>query len=540
MPSTSAPSGQPRTKRTVASDSRQKNARRNRGRQPGVDEEPADRDAQDREEVVPRGDLEEADDEQDEGQLRRDEGEAPEGRRAALRPRSRDRPAAPSRSPHGFRMRPASLFRDAVARHSLSHLTGADVTTPNGSSVRSRGTEPRRRSGPGATSPLGPGCSRATRFAVQRSRWHVAVLISASSVVQPRCGFVQQLLLRPPIAGTAGPPPAGLRPRPLADRDDAAARIARPRPAARRPDDLRLLRPAPLPAHASWLPRCSGDSLRPAGRWTPWRPGGTARRRTSSPWCCSASRRRTSGSRSRTARAGDAALELCDLPSGAQRGMGTHILTASCKALTFANRGRRLVLKSPPHTAAYPTLLKLFPDARFVHVVRDPYAVYPSTLHLWRVLCTAHGPPATGVGTRFRIRSEHIRADVSGVLERPSADPARPASRVAVRGSGRATRWASWKSVYRELELGDFEPARPHVEEYLADVRGTRPARYILTAEERRRSTSGWGEFFGGTVYAVQLSAGRHGRFTAPPCVREEPASASMVGCASSGFSRKR
>jgi hypothetical protein len=35
---------------------------------------------------------------------------------------------------------------------------------------------------------------------------------------------------------------------------------------------------------------------------------------------------------------------------------------------------RRLVLKSPPHTARIPTLLEMFPDARFVHIVRDPEA----------------------------------------------------------------------------------------------------------------------------------------------------------------------
>src|SRR5687768_18104609 len=46
----------------------------------------------------------------------------------------------------------------------------------------------------------------------------------------------------------------------------------------------------------------------------------------------------------------------------------------------------RSILKSPPHTCRVPTLLRLFPDARFVHIVRDPYAVYPSTLHLWRIL----------------------------------------------------------------------------------------------------------------------------------------------------------
>lgn len=45
---------------------------------------------------------------------------------------------------------------------------------------------------------------------------------------------------------------------------------------------------------------------------------------------------------------------------------------------------RRPVLKSPPHTARIGILRTLFPGARFLHVVRDPFVVFPSTVRLWR------------------------------------------------------------------------------------------------------------------------------------------------------------
>jgi hypothetical protein len=47
---------------------------------------------------------------------------------------------------------------------------------------------------------------------------------------------------------------------------------------------------------------------------------------------------------------------------------------------------RRPVLKSPPHTARVGVLAELFPEARFLHIVRDPFVVFPSTLRLWRSL----------------------------------------------------------------------------------------------------------------------------------------------------------
>ncbi|KAB8144498.1 sulfotransferase [Chloroflexia bacterium SDU3-3] len=40
---------------------------------------------------------------------------------------------------------------------------------------------------------------------------------------------------------------------------------------------------------------------------------------------------------------------------------------------------RPLLLKSPPHTCRIKLLLELFPDARFIHIARDPYAVYQSS-----------------------------------------------------------------------------------------------------------------------------------------------------------------
>lgn len=58
---------------------------------------------------------------------------------------------------------------------------------------------------------------------------------------------------------------------------------------------------------------------------------------------------------------------------------------------------RRLVLKSPAHSCRIPTLLEMFPKAKFVHIVRNPYDVFPSTMHLWTTISRQHGfqTPAT-------------------------------------------------------------------------------------------------------------------------------------------------
>lgn len=45
---------------------------------------------------------------------------------------------------------------------------------------------------------------------------------------------------------------------------------------------------------------------------------------------------------------------------------------------------RPLVLKSPTHTGRIRLLLELFPDARFIHIHRDPYTVFRSTQQLYK------------------------------------------------------------------------------------------------------------------------------------------------------------
>ncbi len=52
---------------------------------------------------------------------------------------------------------------------------------------------------------------------------------------------------------------------------------------------------------------------------------------------------------------------------------------------------RRPVLKSPPHTARIGVLAEMFPEAKFLHVVRDPFVVFPSTIRLWRSLDEVQG-----------------------------------------------------------------------------------------------------------------------------------------------------
>ncbi|WP_013334457.1 sulfotransferase family protein [Gloeothece verrucosa] len=49
------------------------------------------------------------------------------------------------------------------------------------------------------------------------------------------------------------------------------------------------------------------------------------------------------------------------------------------KKTTFFSQGKRLLIKNPANTARIDTLLKLFPQSKFIYIYRNPYDVYSST-----------------------------------------------------------------------------------------------------------------------------------------------------------------
>lgn len=56
------------------------------------------------------------------------------------------------------------------------------------------------------------------------------------------------------------------------------------------------------------------------------------------------------------------------------------------KKISIANKGKPLVLKNPPNTARIKVLLSLFPDAKFIHIARNPFEVFASTRRFWDVV----------------------------------------------------------------------------------------------------------------------------------------------------------
>ena len=131
---------------------------------------------------------------------------------------------------------------------------------------------------------------------------------------------------------------------------------------------------------------------------------------------------------------------------------------------------KRLVLKSPPHTGRMAVLRQIFPNARFVHITREPERLIPSTMHLWAALDYANA---------LRKPSFHnLREYVFTCFERMYAgflrdEPEVPDTHlitIRFRDLVRDTE-NTMRRVYQQLQLGDFEACAPAIREYVGQHR---------------------------------------------------------------------
>jgi hypothetical protein len=170
------------------------------------------------------------------------------------------------------------------------------------------------------------------------------------------------------------------------------------------------------------------------------------------------------------------------------------------QAVTLKRPGR-LVVKSPPHTARIKILLEMFPEARFVHIVRDPYRVYTSTIKMLRAMYTTFGlqrPTFAGLEERvFSVYTQMMqKLDVDRGLVKPGQFFELKYEDLVRDTPGQL------QAMYAALGLGDFEIFRPRLEEYLAQQAGYKPNHYELDPALRAEITRRWGETIARHGYA--------------------------------------
>ena len=158
---------------------------------------------------------------------------------------------------------------------------------------------------------------------------------------------------------------------------------------------------------------------------------------------------------------------------------------------TLDGGGRPLVLKSPNNTGRIPHLLRLFPRAKFIHIVRNPYTVYRSMLHMYGKLL----PLFRLQGGEAEDMGEHVLYAYELVMRQYLHDRASiPKGHLAeVRYEDLERQpLAELERCYAELALPGWAQARGPIGAYLATLSGYRKNRFSLDRSVMDRIEREW------------------------------------------------
>ena len=170
------------------------------------------------------------------------------------------------------------------------------------------------------------------------------------------------------------------------------------------------------------------------------------------------------------------------------------------KCVNVAGNGRQIVLKTPLHTARIDVMRELFPNAKFVHIVRDPYVLFPSTVRTWQRMSDDHGlqrPRNEGLEEMVLARF----ARMYEVFE-DSKTRIDPANYCELRYEDLIDDpVAQVRQIYDGLGLGGFEQALPALEKRVEGMRGYKVNRHTLSDERRDEISERWADYIGRYQY---------------------------------------
>ncbi|WP_455499098.1 sulfotransferase family protein [Coprobacter sp.] len=161
------------------------------------------------------------------------------------------------------------------------------------------------------------------------------------------------------------------------------------------------------------------------------------------------------------------------------------------KISLWNTKGNRFLSKNPPHTGRIPQLLEMFPNAKFIYLMRNPYTVFEST----RSFFTNTIQPLkleefsnqdiqdnivkTYRDLYFKYEKDKVLIPEGNLIEVKFEDFEKNALEMT-------------KNIYNTLSIPDFENARPAIEAYLNTKKGYKKNQYKYENETIRIVEENW------------------------------------------------
>lgn len=169
--------------------------------------------------------------------------------------------------------------------------------------------------------------------------------------------------------------------------------------------------------------------------------------------------------------------------------------------LSIAADGKPLLIKNPVYTARPGQLRALWPDAKFIHIHRNPYKVFVSMRNFYARLFEEFAlEPFGHLDIDAIILSSYTR-----MMERFSAETAGLPAHQFVEVSFETFQrnpLAELARIYDQLALPGYGEALPAFTRYLASVEGYQKNTYAFPVDVRERVAKSWAPFIERWSYA--------------------------------------
>jgi hypothetical protein len=170
--------------------------------------------------------------------------------------------------------------------------------------------------------------------------------------------------------------------------------------------------------------------------------------------------------------------------------------------LALLRPGRQLLIKNPVYSARIALLREIWPEAKFIHIYRNPYRVFASTRIFYAKLLQEF---ALQRFERARIDELILKAYprmMGRLLEDAAALP--EAAYVEIRFETFVRNpLGELSRLYETLGLDGFVAARPRFEAYLSEVRDHRAACHPLPTKAALQVRQRWAPFIERWGYAA-------------------------------------
>lgn len=161
------------------------------------------------------------------------------------------------------------------------------------------------------------------------------------------------------------------------------------------------------------------------------------------------------------------------------------------KKATFSMNRNQLVLKNPANTARIKTLLSIFPQAKFLHIYRNPYTVFLSTKNLYRQLLPILG--LQKVDDR-QIESNILwfyRETMSKFFAEKQLIPS--ANLIEIKYEDFVANPSNiLQQVYEQFALPEFSQQQAKFEQYIASQKKYQSNQYSLSSQDIALVSEHW------------------------------------------------